>query len=72
MFKGRNLLIATKHEKEKVIAPILDKELGVNCFVVTNLDTDEFGTFTTVIFVTHKKKNAYNRYNKSKRSASKK
>lgn len=46
MFKGRNLLIATKHEKEKVIAPILEKELGVKCFVVTNLDTDEFGTFT--------------------------
>ena len=33
MFKGRNLLIATKHEKEKVIAPILEKELGVKCFV---------------------------------------
>ena len=46
MFRGRNLLIATKHEKEKVIAPILEKELGVKCFVVTNLDTDEFGTFT--------------------------
>ncbi len=46
MFKGRNLLIATKHEKEKVIAPILEKELGVKCFVPLNLDTDELGTFT--------------------------
>ena len=46
MFKGRNLLIATKHEKEKVIAPILEKELGVKCFVALDLDTDELGTFT--------------------------
>lgn len=46
MFKGRNLLIATKHEKEKVIAPILEKELGVNCFITSDFDTDELGTFT--------------------------
>lgn len=46
MFKGRNLLIATKHEKEKVIAPILEKELGVKCFLASQLDTDELGTFT--------------------------
>ena len=46
MFKGRNLLIATKHEKEKVIAPILEKELGVKCFVTSDFDTDELGTFT--------------------------
>jgi hypothetical protein len=46
MFKGRSLVVATKHEKEKVIAPILEKELGVNCFVASNFDTDELGTFT--------------------------
>ena len=46
MFKGRNLLIATKHEKEKVIAPILERELGVKCFLTSDLDTDELGTFT--------------------------
>jgi hypothetical protein len=46
MFQGRNLLIATKHEKEKVIVPILEKELGVNCFLISDLDTDELGTFT--------------------------
>ena len=46
MFKGRNLLIATKHGKEKVIAPILEKELGVKCFVASDLDTDQLGTFT--------------------------
>jgi hypothetical protein len=46
MFKGRNLLIATKHQKEKVIAPILEKELGVKCFLISEFDTDELGTFT--------------------------
>jgi hypothetical protein len=46
MFKGRNLIIATKHKKEKVIAPVLEKELGVKCFVDPDLDTDELGTFT--------------------------
>jgi hypothetical protein len=46
MFEGRYLAIATKHNKEKVIAPILERELGVKCFVPVNLDTDELGTFT--------------------------
>lgn len=46
MFEGRNLIIATKHHKEKVIAPILERELGVKCFVPLNLDTDKLGTFT--------------------------
>jgi hypothetical protein len=46
MFKGRNLIIATKHGKEKAIAPILEKELGVKCFVDLELDTDKLGTFT--------------------------
>lgn len=46
MFKGRTLLIASKHEKENVIAPILEKELGVKCLVAKNFDTDQLGTFT--------------------------
>lgn len=46
MFQGRRLLIATRHEKEKVIAPILEKELGVQCFVDETFDTDRLGTFT--------------------------
>lgn len=46
MFEGRELLIATKHRKELVIAPILEKELGVKCVVTTSFDTDELGTFT--------------------------
>jgi hypothetical protein len=46
MFSGRKLLIATQHAKEKVIAPILEKQLGVQCFVSENFDTDELGTFS--------------------------
>ncbi len=46
MFSGRKLLIATKHKKEEVIAPILEEELGVTCFVDLNFDTDQLGTFT--------------------------
>jgi hypothetical protein len=46
MFENRKLFIATKHHKEKVIAPILEKELGVKCYVPNSLDTDIFGTFT--------------------------
>lgn len=46
MFEGRRLVIATKHEKEKVIAPIVENYLGVRCFVPGNLDTDALGTFT--------------------------
>lgn len=46
MFEGRDLVIATRHNKEKVIAPILERELGVKCFVIPGLDTDELGTFT--------------------------
>ena len=46
MFQNRKLIIATKHQKESVIAPILEKELGVNCFINETFDTDILGTFT--------------------------
>jgi hypothetical protein len=46
MFEGRKLLIATKHEKEKVIAPILENALGVQCFIIDDFDTDQLGTFS--------------------------
>ncbi len=45
-FQGRKLVIATMHDKEKVIAPILEGEIGVNCFTDIRLDTDQLGTFT--------------------------
>lgn len=46
MFQNRKLVIATKHQKEQVIAPILEKELGVLCFTDETFDTDTLGTFT--------------------------
>lgn len=46
MFQDRKVIIATKHHKENVIAPILEKELGVICFVDSAFDTDTLGTFT--------------------------
>ena len=46
MFQGRKVIIATKHQKESVIAPILEKELGVSCFTDEAYDTDALGTFT--------------------------
>ena len=46
MFEGRSLIIATKHEKEKVIGPIFEKEFFVKCFTTKKLDTDLLGTFT--------------------------
>jgi hypothetical protein len=46
MFHGRKLIIATKHQKEKVLAPILEAELGVICFINESFDSDTLGTFT--------------------------
>lgn len=46
LFQNRRLLIATKHQKEKVMAPLLEKSLGVTCFTDGNFDTDTLGTFS--------------------------
>ena len=46
IFKNRKLIIATKHKKEAVIAPLLEEKLGVNCFVDEHFDSDTFGTFS--------------------------
>jgi hypothetical protein len=44
-FSGRKLIIATKHHKEKVIGPLVEKHLGSKWFVDDNFDTDLLGTF---------------------------
>ncbi|MCP6759873.1 MAG: hypothetical protein NHB32_14165 [Fischerella sp. CENA71] len=46
LFTNRIALLATKHQKEKVIAPILEAELGIKIIVPDDFDTDVFGTFT--------------------------
>lgn len=42
---GREVVIASKHKKEQVIAPLLHQEFQMNCTVL-ELDTDQLGTFT--------------------------
>lgn len=46
MFTGRKLVIATKHRKELVMAPLLEAALGVQCVVPAAFDTDILGTFS--------------------------
>jgi len=45
-FSGRALVIATKHQKEQVIAPLFAEQLGAIPVVPAGLDTDVLGTFT--------------------------
>ena len=40
-FKGRTLTLATKHEKEKVMAQIPKKEPGVKVVVPADFDADQ-------------------------------
>ena len=46
MFNNRTLLIATKHKKDKVIAPLFKKAFDLNSKLSLNFDTDTLGTFT--------------------------
>jgi hypothetical protein len=45
-FVGRKLVIATKHDKEKVIGPLIAEYLGAEWFINTDFDTDLLGTFS--------------------------
>lgn len=46
LFKNRKLVIATMHQKDLLMQPLLEKELGVECVLAPTLNTDKFGTFT--------------------------
>ncbi|MDJ0798921.1 MAG: hypothetical protein QNJ51_19230 [Calothrix sp. MO_167.B12] len=46
LFMHRVAILATMHHKERVIAPILDNELGLKVMVPPGFNTDIFGTFT--------------------------
>lgn len=46
LFSDRLGILATMHQKERVIAPILERELGIQVIVPPDFDTDVFGTFT--------------------------
>jgi hypothetical protein len=43
---NRTAVLATMHRKERVMSPILERELGVEIAVSADFDTDKFGTFT--------------------------
>ncbi len=45
-FENRKLLIVSMHQKERVIAPLLEKHLGVKCITISSLNTDLLGTFS--------------------------
>jgi len=46
ILKGQRLMIATMHSKELALQPIFQSELGVECAVAKDLNTDQFGMFT--------------------------
>jgi hypothetical protein len=46
LFNNRAVLIATKHHKEKVIAPLLQAHFNMTTAVPPDFDTDNFGTFS--------------------------
>ena len=48
-FAGAVAALGTRHGKERVIGPTLLEQLGVRVEVVSDLDTDRFGTFTREI-----------------------
>ena len=48
-FADRIGVIATMHQKEKAIAPLLEQALGIKTVVPANFNTDTFGTFTREI-----------------------
>lgn len=47
--KNRVAILATMHQKERAIAPILESQFGVKVQVPENFNTDYFGTFTREI-----------------------
>lgn len=49
VFRGRRAALLTKHGKERVIAPVLEKATGCRVVVQSSYDTDLYGTFTMEI-----------------------
>ena len=45
-FAGRKLVIATKHDKQTVIGPLIEAFLGAEWFINSAFDTDLLGTFS--------------------------
>ncbi|MEO1373817.1 MAG: DUF6671 family protein [Cyanobacteria bacterium J06635_10] len=49
LFRNRVAVLATMHKKERVIAPLFEKELGIKVTVPQDFNTDKFGSFTREI-----------------------
>ena len=49
LFNNRVAILATMHQKQQAIAPLLEPELGIKVVVPTDFNTDVFGTFTREI-----------------------
>ncbi|WP_078553704.1 DUF6671 family protein [Alkalihalobacterium alkalicellulosilyticum] len=49
LFDQRQAVLATMHQKEQVIAPMMKRELGIIVSVPSSFNTDVFGTFTREI-----------------------
>jgi hypothetical protein len=49
VYKGKHVILATKHQKEEAIRPIFETGLGCFIHVPMHYDTDQFGTFTNEI-----------------------
>lgn len=45
-FRKGDIAFLTKHEKEKIVAPLLEPFLGTRLRLASGFDTDELGTFT--------------------------
>ena len=45
-FAGRKLVIATKHDKQTVIGPLIETFLGAEWFLNSSFDSDQLGTFS--------------------------
>lgn len=46
IFRKRDVIIATMHRKEKIIAPLFKNEYQMKCEVPKGFNTDQFGTFS--------------------------
>lgn len=46
IFAGQRIALLTQHGKERVIAPVLEPNLGCKVELVSGYDTDQLGTFT--------------------------
>ncbi|MBP6373215.1 MAG: hypothetical protein KA325_02250 [Flavobacterium sp.] len=45
-FTNRTVVLATQHQKEQVMAPLLTQALQVTCVLAPDLNTDQWGTFS--------------------------